>query len=428
MAINAVKCKYRCKYGWFLFGKYRCEMALPGRKWIATKAVCNACDGPMLEAVHDCTYFKIGTDKPYTDQNTVIVKGYCFKVYKEEKDFRNEIKDLSTCGPKDIDYRKRPISEPAKPVVQEAKASAKPVTAPSLIHTGLKIWTLLPALPVAGLGIYGLVEEIRHWSDWSEIGIWIALTILAISVGIGFLSGLLFRGKRWAFTVYKLLIVLVAFGGLLPIFIIREELLPQFFLEVLSLIFILVGTIISLLVIFGKLPKIKTLLYPEKAKPRRVFSWAKDHLLKGDIIVILLIIFIIIGSILSSKNNKSDISPPPVPAPAPEALAPAPEPAPESAPAPEPPEYTPAPAPEPAPAPIPRISTERPQRLTVPDTQETIRLTLEEGRGFHNDGNYKRAIEMFEKVLALDPDNEEATEGIKKAESAKEAEEQVLGR
>src|SRR3972149_8962125 len=97
MATNANTCKYRVKYGWFLFGKYRCEMSLRGKKWTASKAVCNGCDGPMLETTHDCAYFKIGTEKPYTDRNTVIVKGYCFRIYKDEKDFRNEIKDLETC-------------------------------------------------------------------------------------------------------------------------------------------------------------------------------------------------------------------------------------------------------------------------------------------------------------------------------------------
>lgn len=119
MATNAIKCKYRVKYGWFLFGKYRCEMSLQGKKWTASKAVCNACDGPMLETVHSCTYFKIGTDKPYNDRNTVVVKGYCFRIYKDEKDFRNEIKDLGTCRRDNPEcspyYKTRPIIDRGLP-------------------------------------------------------------------------------------------------------------------------------------------------------------------------------------------------------------------------------------------------------------------------------------------------------------------------
>lgn len=422
MANNATKCKHRAKYGWFLLKKYRCEMALNGKEFLAKRDVCNTCDGPKLEDVHDCTYFKIGTEKPHPDRNTVIVKGYDFRVYKDEKDFRNEIIDLGTCRPECPHYKKRPISEPLV-YFQKALAPAKPVT--SSIPFGLKIWTFLPVLPVAGLGIYRIAEEIRYEYGTDMLsaikGNLIAMVILVIAFYIGLFSRLLLKEKR-AFSLYKLLIFLTVLGwGLLFYGVMKGNLWtsPREFIDAFLILCSLSGTIISTVVLFSKLPKIKVLLYPEKgkAKPKWVFSWVKGHLLKGDIIVILLIIFIIIGSILSSKNNKSDIPPPPAPAFVPEAPAPEPEPAPAPAPAPEPPEYAPAPAPAPA-----------SKKPTAHDTQEMISRYLKLGNAFHEEGNYDRAIEMFNRVLNMEPDNKDALKGKERAKEAKAAEERVLRR
>lgn len=59
------------------------------------------------------------------------------------------------------------------------------------------------------------------------------------------------------------------------------------------------------------------------------------------------------------------------------------------------------------------------------NTQETIDRYLRLGNTFHEDGNYDKAIEMFERVLKIDPDNKEAKEGIEKAQLAKETEERL---
>jgi hypothetical protein len=404
---------------------------LKGKEFVAKRAVCNTCDGPKLEDVHDCTYFKIGTEKPYPDRNTVIVKAYDFRVYKDEKDFRNEIIDLSTCRPECPHYKKLPISEPVKPVIQEAPAIAKPVT--SSIPFGLKIWTLLPAIPITGLGIYGLIEEIRHWYKtdiWDETGVGIATAILAVAFSIVLLNRLLLKGKTWAFSLYKLLIVLTGLGWvILFLAIMKSELwsLPREFIGIFFISYILVGSIISMVVLFSKLPKIKALLYPEKAGVKTLFSRAKGRLLKGDVIVFFLIIFAIVGLVLSSKNNKRDVQPlhePEKPVKAPAQV-------------PEPPEYAPfpaleAPAPELEPAPAPELepapAPENPQIPIPTDTQETISRYLKLGNAFHEEGNYDRAIEMFNRVLNIESDNKDALEGKERAEQANEAEKRVLGR
>jgi len=413
MANNATKCKHRTKYGWFLCGKYRCEMALNGKEFLAKRAVCNTCDGPKLEDVHDCTYFKIGTEKPYPDRNTVIVKAYDFRVYKDEKDFRNEIEDFGKCGSECPHYRKRPISEPAKPVIQETPTIAKPTSKP-LIPLGLKIWTLLPAILVAGLGIYRLVVEIGHWS---ETGIWISTVILAVALTMGFLSIFLFKRKKWALSLYKLLIFLTGLGWVILFLGLLESnlwTLPSKFTKFFPIIYILTAIIVPSVVIFGKLPKIKALLYFEKvdSKPKRVFLW-------GDVLVFSLIIIIIGGFILTIKNNKSDVQPPLEPEKPVEAPARVPE----------PPEYAPhpaleAPAPELEPAPAP----ENPQTSIPTDTQEIIGRYLKLGNAFHEEGNYDRAIEMFNRVLNMEPDNKDALKGKERAKEAKAAEERVLRR
>lgn len=48
------------------------------------------------------------------------------------------------------------------------------------------------------------------------------------------------------------------------------------------------------------------------------------------------------------------------------------------------------------------------------DRQRTIRLTLKAGYAFYEDKLYDKAIEMFERVLSIDPNNSEALSGLEK--------------
>ncbi|MDP3013630.1 MAG: tetratricopeptide repeat protein, partial [Candidatus Subteraquimicrobiales bacterium] len=57
---------------------------------------------------------------------------------------------------------------------------------------------------------------------------------------------------------------------------------------------------------------------------------------------------------------------------------------------------------------------------TAHNTQETIRHYLRLGNAFHEEGNYNKAIEMFNEVLNREPNNEDALEGIEKARQARE--------
>jgi hypothetical protein len=87
-------------------------MAIPGKKWVATEAVCKTCRGPEYESAYDCLYYRIGSKKKYSDKNEVIVYQYCFlPPHNEEKSSLNEIKASDRCGP-DCDkkgYKKRPL-------------------------------------------------------------------------------------------------------------------------------------------------------------------------------------------------------------------------------------------------------------------------------------------------------------------------------
>lgn len=118
MAINANICKHRSKYGWFWFRKYYCEMAVPGKKWVAKKAVCKTCRGPEYEMIYDCLYYRIGSKKIYSDKNEVIVYQHCFlPPYNEQRNSFNAIKPSDRCGPKcnKGGYKKRPFG----PVIEE---------------------------------------------------------------------------------------------------------------------------------------------------------------------------------------------------------------------------------------------------------------------------------------------------------------------
>ncbi len=95
-----IKCKYRSNSVWSRFGTITCEMALPGKKWTATKAVCRTCRGPEYEAAYDCLYYRIGTKKTYSDKNAVTIFEYCsLPPHNEEKSSYNQIKPSDKCGP-----------------------------------------------------------------------------------------------------------------------------------------------------------------------------------------------------------------------------------------------------------------------------------------------------------------------------------------
>ncbi|MBM4135427.1 MAG: zinc-ribbon domain-containing protein [Nitrospira sp.] len=81
----------------------------------------------------------------------------------------------------------------------------------------------------------------------------------------------------------------------------------------------------------------------------------------------------------------------------------------------------PATKPSPPPAPEPPPLTERPQRPAANERHETIIRYLKLGRAFYEDGNYDKAVEIFNRVLKIDQNNEEALNGIRKAEEARES-------
>ncbi len=86
-------------------------MAVPGKKWVATKAVCRTCRAPEYEVVYDCLYHRIGSKKMYSDKNEVIVYQHCFlPPHNKERSSINEIKMSDRCGPdcNKKGYKKRP--------------------------------------------------------------------------------------------------------------------------------------------------------------------------------------------------------------------------------------------------------------------------------------------------------------------------------
>lgn len=94
-------------------------MAVPGKKWTATKAVCKTCRGPEYEVAYDCLYYRIGSKKIYSDKNEVTIYQYCFlPPHNEERNSFNQIKPSERCGPdcSRQGYKKRPFG----PVIQEA--------------------------------------------------------------------------------------------------------------------------------------------------------------------------------------------------------------------------------------------------------------------------------------------------------------------
>lgn len=60
--------------------------------------------------------------------------------------------------------------------------------------------------------------------------------------------------------------------------------------------------------------------------------------------------------------------------------------------------------------------------------EETVKQYLQLGKAFHDEGNYDKAIEMFERVRQKEPSNGEAWIGIRRAEEAKMAETRVMRR
>ena len=126
----------------------------------------------------------------------------------------------------------------------------------------LKIWIMLmPALPIAVLGILAVVAH--------KMGI--ASIIFATSCSITFLGRFLLKRKRWALIAYKVLLILTGLfwfltpftglvKGVIDIYRFPQE--PAMFASVLA------GIVISAVVLFSKLPKIKPLLYSEKIKAK----------------------------------------------------------------------------------------------------------------------------------------------------------------
>ncbi len=451
MATNSLKCKHRYKGGWFLFGKYRCAMALSGGKWAAKKAVCNTCNGPMWEMVHDCIYFQIGTNKPYSDKNAVNVKGYCFRIYKEEKDFRNEIKDLGACGIHDSYYRKRPISEQIKPDIHKAKTVvAKPLP---FIPKKLKIWTLLPALLLMAVGIIGLLLKISHWDfiekNWDVIDQQVSWLMISIGFLVGILPLGFLRGKKLAYNAFKILIIVADLSWILYFYklaAMRHFTWSFNFYEVITIIYLTLAFIATTITLFRKLPEIEALLYPgeTKADINRVIRAtgqffvdifrAFPPLIRFFIILFIVLVAIpmIIG-VISKPGTQPPKAPPPILTPKPTTF---PSAVPKiSAPPPVPkiPKIKPIQIPTPilpptlptaprTPSPLSVVPTvhEIPRNNPTISTQETIRRYIELGKDLHENGKYSKAIEIFNRVLEIERNNEEALKGKKDAEEARE--------
>lgn len=431
MANNATKCKHRAKYGWFLCRKYRCEMALNGKEFVAKRAVCNTCDGPNLEDVHDCTYFKISTEKPHPDRNTVIVKGYCFRAYKDEKDFRNEIIDLSTCRPECPHYKKRPISEPVKPVIQEEKSVAK--TAPvSIIPIGLKIWTILPALPIT---IFAILLSIGNAPKYINET---SLAIFGSSFLILLLGKFSLKGAKWAFSLYR---TLAGWAGIIWVFslfghgiIKRLANIRNVEEEIVLFICIIAGIMISFIVAFNKLGRVEEKIYYVNQK-RKLYP-----IFVGGIIISSLIFANL------AKERSSRIPPTPAPAPAPATKS-------------APPRTT-SPVFKPSPPPAPfsdstnsLITKKKDYIRGLLNVANILYITYKEydkaiekfdmvleidpknlkaliGKGtiLHDLWAYQRAIECYREALKINPGNQDALSGIEKAKSASEAEERIKKR
>lgn len=200
------------------------------------------------------------------------------------------------------------------------------------------------------------------------------------------------------------------------------------------LFYVLIGTVIIIIVLLTKSTKIKV-------SPKRIL-WATGHLFIDVFKVfppvmrtVIAVLVVLMGLGLFSMNSMTNIQLPQAPAPekiveapvpskgfpVPKAPLPAPSPEPMPAQAPKPSVYTPVPEHKPVLTPT-FIPT--PEKLPVPETQETISRYLKLGNALTDGENpdYDKAIEMFKRVLVIDPDNEEAIRGIEEAKKAKAAE------
>lgn len=155
-----IECRHAAKAGRFLFKKQKCAKAdyknSTDKRWTPTDLICKTCRTSVLEAIHDCAYFDVSITKEHTNQPDVAVIPHCLR-QSPTKESWNIIKDLSKCFPdcKDPEgkpaYRKRPISEPSKPVPHHGQTT--PIKVPLLKDFISKIFKFIR-------GIGGLVIDL----------------------------------------------------------------------------------------------------------------------------------------------------------------------------------------------------------------------------------------------------------------------------
>lgn len=435
MITNGNKCKFRYKYGRFIFSKFQCDIAIPGKKWIgqASKAVCNICRVNEYEVTYDCIHYRIGTEKLYSDKNEVIVRGFCFFEFKDVKDFRNEIK-YDNCGPNKCPHKayiKRPKSEPIKPAIQEEKTVARPASA-SIIPLGLKIWTILPALP---LTIFGILLTIRNIPQIFSKAI---LTVFLFTCLILLLVKLLLKGGKWALELYRISIVLAGTFWFFALFghtILKKATNITYLQGEIALFFSIIGgIIISFAVVFNKLGKVEEKIYGTKQK-KKLYP-----IFIGGIFISSLIFANL------SKETSSRISPtsPPAPAPATKSAPP----------------RTTSPVFKPSPPPAPfsdstnSLITKKKDYIrrllnvanglyirykeydkaiekfdmVLEIDPKNLKALIGKGTILHDLGAYQRAIECYREALKINPGNQDALSGIEKTKSASEAEERIKKR
>ncbi len=310
-----------------LFGRYTCVKAdFNGpcdKNWKATNFICKTCRALIQDSVYDCVHYDISTKKVSTDKPDITVISYCL-LKSPTKESWNEITNMGECGTstsphncKHAKYEKRPIADAAKSMTQMAGAATEIATTP--VPLKLKIWMLLPAVLSIALGIFGLLLGTLHWQlverDWTVVDEWISWIMLSIGFLIGVFAISLVKGNKRSFKFYKRLIVVSGVSWIFYLYKLSE--LKHFIwsfniLELITSAYLLFSFAVTAILLFSKLPKIRALLYPQETmtQPKRVFKWAKGHLLKGDVIVFLVIISFIIGAVLTAeKGNKPIVHP-----------------------------------------------------------------------------------------------------------------------